>query len=73
MKSQATGVQENLYVSQDTRFFIALTVLTVQTLALNFVLHSIGSSLDTSAVWIDTTGEFSPTRAAKVLAHAKVV
>ncbi|KAF8905060.1 P-loop containing nucleoside triphosphate hydrolase protein [Gymnopilus junonius] len=42
------------------------------TLALSFTLHSIGSSSHTSAVWIDTTGEFSPGGAAAILAHAKI-
>ncbi|PPQ64571.1 hypothetical protein CVT26_001969 [Gymnopilus dilepis] len=41
------------------------------TLALNLVLRSIAFS-DTSAVWIDTTGEFSAVKASTILAQAKI-
>lgn len=50
-----------------------LTSFAIQSLALNLVLHHLGDHLESTATWIDTTGDFSPENACQLLACIEVI
>jgi RAD51-like protein 3 len=50
-----------------------LTALSIQSLALNLVLHHLGNHIESTATWIDTTGDFSSENTCQLLDCIKVI